>query len=214
MLKRGRVQCLVFLFFFQAEDGIRDLTVTGVQTCALPICAPGPRRTGARPAAERDRGGALPAPQPLLPGPAQLPPEAGGADQRSDRPRRRCGCPTDRPVLRGVPDVRVGPAEAAGGAAGVALSRPAVAQPSPAVGQRSGDRAARRRGAAARAGAAIGAAMIRVGVAALACALGPLTRAVAQRPPPTPPRSFHERYAELVANPRRLSDSARLLELV
>src|SRR2546430_10109459 len=27
--------CLIF--FFQAEDGIRDLTVTGVQTCALPI---------------------------------------------------------------------------------------------------------------------------------------------------------------------------------
>src|SRR2546430_9365586 len=26
-------------FFFQAEDGIRDLTVTGVQTCALPICS-------------------------------------------------------------------------------------------------------------------------------------------------------------------------------
>src|SRR5688572_31712049 len=25
------------MFFFQAEDGIRDLTVTGVQTCALPI---------------------------------------------------------------------------------------------------------------------------------------------------------------------------------
>src|SRR6266496_2336472 len=29
--------CLPF-FFFQAEDGIRDLYVTGVQTCALPIC--------------------------------------------------------------------------------------------------------------------------------------------------------------------------------
>src|SRR5688572_32411161 len=28
---------LCFFFFFQAEDGIRDLTVTGVQTCALPI---------------------------------------------------------------------------------------------------------------------------------------------------------------------------------
>src|SRR2546425_11078810 len=28
--------CLVF-FFFQAEDGIRDKLVTGVQTCALPI---------------------------------------------------------------------------------------------------------------------------------------------------------------------------------
>src|SRR5207245_5084413 len=30
---------LIF-FFFQAEDGIRDATVTGVQTCALPISAP------------------------------------------------------------------------------------------------------------------------------------------------------------------------------
>src|SRR5256886_16434200 len=28
---------LSVFFFFQAEDGIRDLTVTGVQTCALPI---------------------------------------------------------------------------------------------------------------------------------------------------------------------------------
>src|SRR6266568_6302285 len=32
----------MFVFFFQAEDGIRDGTVTGVQTCALPIStAPG-----------------------------------------------------------------------------------------------------------------------------------------------------------------------------
>src|SRR5438874_13086914 len=30
-------------FFFQAEDGIRDLYVTGVQTCALPICRCHPR---------------------------------------------------------------------------------------------------------------------------------------------------------------------------
>src|SRR5687768_8147577 len=29
--------CCIFLFFFQAEDGIRDVAVTGVQTCALPI---------------------------------------------------------------------------------------------------------------------------------------------------------------------------------
>src|SRR6266481_9148068 len=28
---------IIFFFFFQAEDGIRDGTVTGVQTCALPI---------------------------------------------------------------------------------------------------------------------------------------------------------------------------------
>src|SRR5260370_19821360 len=37
-----RISCLQSLdmsfFFFQAEDGIRDSSVTGVQTCALPIC--------------------------------------------------------------------------------------------------------------------------------------------------------------------------------
>src|SRR5438270_258824 len=33
-------EVLVYFFFFQAEDGIRDLTVTGVQTCALPILRP------------------------------------------------------------------------------------------------------------------------------------------------------------------------------
>src|SRR5690349_24800509 len=39
-------------FFFQAEDGIRDLYVTGVQTCALPISDARVLRT---PAAERVR---------------------------------------------------------------------------------------------------------------------------------------------------------------
>src|SRR3989475_3121183 len=48
---------MFFFFFFQAEDGIRDLTVTGVQTCALPICAPRPRDESAE----------------LRPGPVQLP---------------------------------------------------------------------------------------------------------------------------------------------
>src|SRR5437867_12731304 len=33
----------VVFFFFQAEDGIRDRTVTGVQTCALPILGGGSR---------------------------------------------------------------------------------------------------------------------------------------------------------------------------
>src|SRR5256886_5333881 len=37
MLYHSGLYFIVF-FFFQAEDGIRDLTVTGVQTCALPIC--------------------------------------------------------------------------------------------------------------------------------------------------------------------------------
>src|SRR6478735_1250599 len=46
-LDRGAISCELVLdlpgvvlvyFFFQAEDGIRDYKVTGVQTCALPIC--------------------------------------------------------------------------------------------------------------------------------------------------------------------------------
>src|SRR5699024_12073016 len=48
----------VFFFFFQAEDGIRDRNVTGVQTCALPISL--------RCLVRNDRGGAYgspPAPQ-------------------------------------------------------------------------------------------------------------------------------------------------------
>src|SRR5699024_11908381 len=36
------VVLVLLFFFFQAEDGIRDRNVTGVQTCALPICRPGP----------------------------------------------------------------------------------------------------------------------------------------------------------------------------
>src|SRR5699024_11974132 len=35
----------VFFFFFQAEDGIRDRNVTGVQTCALPISQLAPQIT-------------------------------------------------------------------------------------------------------------------------------------------------------------------------
>src|SRR2546427_8980535 len=38
--------CLLLFFFFQAEDGIRDLTVTGVQTCALPIFISGTAQLG------------------------------------------------------------------------------------------------------------------------------------------------------------------------
>src|SRR5690348_18481588 len=41
-------------FFFQAEDGIRDGRVTGVQTCALPISARAARR-GASPRRRRQR---------------------------------------------------------------------------------------------------------------------------------------------------------------
>src|SRR2546429_5433828 len=36
---RNQHKHLIVFFFFQAEDGIRDVAVTGVQTCALPILA-------------------------------------------------------------------------------------------------------------------------------------------------------------------------------
>src|SRR3712207_8713555 len=35
-----RIVLTTYFFFFQAEDGIRDIGVTGVQTCALPISTP------------------------------------------------------------------------------------------------------------------------------------------------------------------------------
>src|SRR2546430_3303932 len=38
---RTKISVFSFSVFFQAEDGIRDLTVTGVQTCALPIYGSG-----------------------------------------------------------------------------------------------------------------------------------------------------------------------------
>src|SRR2546430_4403883 len=71
--RRGGSSCcwtavLVWVFFFQAEDGIRDLTVTGVQTCALPIYFDelrGQRLDGEFLANQRGKGGKVVA---LLPG--------------------------------------------------------------------------------------------------------------------------------------------------
>src|SRR2546425_1342661 len=94
-------------FFFQAEDGIRDKLVTGVQTCALPICRrrhPGARRvTGdrnARPAAARH--------VPLDPAATRSRAEGGMADPAASdsdglhaRPVR--GAPPDEPLLLGIP---------------------------------------------------------------------------------------------------------------
>src|SRR5207302_7227821 len=59
---------IIVYFFFQAEDGIRDFHVTGVQTCALPISPPeAPDVPGApealpsaRPAGGRGRRGSAP----------------------------------------------------------------------------------------------------------------------------------------------------------
>src|SRR2546422_9131867 len=47
----------IFFFFFQAEDGIRDVAVTGVQTCALPISSPFGRVRGNRHVENRDLAG-------------------------------------------------------------------------------------------------------------------------------------------------------------
>src|SRR5207247_6530866 len=72
-------------FFFQAEDGIRDPLVTGVQTCALPICRPpSPRREARRraPTPCRVRAGGAPTAQPPAPAPS-------GRAVRRRRPRRR-----------------------------------------------------------------------------------------------------------------------------
>src|SRR5256884_1111447 len=79
---------LVYFFFLQAEDGIRDVAVTGVQTCALPI-SPGRRRATARPRARWSRcspthtqatGSALAAP---------LLPAAGRGHEHAPGSRRR-----------------------------------------------------------------------------------------------------------------------------
>src|SRR5690606_40062209 len=44
---------IFYFFFFQAEDGIRDFHVTGVQTCALPICVQAASRVMASKASPR-----------------------------------------------------------------------------------------------------------------------------------------------------------------
>src|SRR5437667_11872316 len=60
---------VTFFFFFQAEDGIRDRDVTGVQTCALPISRHAQTRIRVpgvvplEPSREANRGMPLPDPQ-------------------------------------------------------------------------------------------------------------------------------------------------------
>src|SRR5256885_8479936 len=76
-IRKTNHYCLacVFFFFFQAEDGIRDYKVTGVQTCALPICP--------------HNDGTLPAGPVSPPGGASTPAPVASAVRRSALPRRR-----------------------------------------------------------------------------------------------------------------------------
>src|SRR5690606_39505004 len=70
---------LIHYFFFQAEDGIRDFHVTGVQTCALPISVPAhvpcPRSLGSTPAspAGADSSSSPVVPRPPTRRPARCP---------------------------------------------------------------------------------------------------------------------------------------------
>src|SRR5256884_7312435 len=90
---RGYVMC----FFLQAEDGIRDVAVTEVQTCALPILLlfVGDARGLLRPAVGRARrrdGGRVPIPERrAVPVPVRLPGYAESrlrTDERGERVRR------------------------------------------------------------------------------------------------------------------------------
>src|SRR4030095_9365319 len=89
-----RVIIYSFCFFFQAEDGIRDHCVTGVQTCALPISPPG-APLGAPD--DRDVHRASPAGEERAPGtgdsddrwPFVAPPGPGGPPPRAFLDRRK-----------------------------------------------------------------------------------------------------------------------------
>src|SRR5438309_4350806 len=119
-MRRSRSLRRTFFFFFQAEDGIRDGTVTGVQTCALPIFPHGrrlPRSIACRRSA-RPSGGPL--------GPTTLP--VGGWSNAEDAPRES----PRRTPRRPVPRVFAGPL-------------PATTGPRTTSGQRAPCRTARRR---------------------------------------------------------------------
>src|SRR5690606_39631139 len=96
----------LFFFFFQAEDGIRDFHVTGVQTCALPIFPPSPRRRGQgvdqhrrRPPSGTGGGRGAPLRQPVHRGGHRCP--LGSRKKRLGRPHPRRP-PSHRPVGGGL----------------------------------------------------------------------------------------------------------------
>src|SRR5207249_5099926 len=85
------VQQLVF--FLQAEDGIRNRNVTGVQTCALPIW----------PSGKLNKKG--PVSLPLTTGPFLFSLPEGLASWRARPPRRQCRCGGSRAAERRAVDV-------------------------------------------------------------------------------------------------------------
>src|SRR5207244_9792029 len=100
-----------FFFFFQAEDGIRDDLVTGVQTCALPIlrrCAvPRRSRGGTTRTALSRRKETCPSPHRRArrsrlhgPAPTQAPPSAGTRRWRPPARPRSCSAASSCPGCR------------------------------------------------------------------------------------------------------------------
>src|SRR5256885_3209550 len=79
------------LFFFQAEDGIRDYKVTGVQTCALPICSRSCRLVFLIPATQAASAPRLQARQPRA---ASLPPTLHRSSETA--PDSSCALCVDR----------------------------------------------------------------------------------------------------------------------
>src|SRR6266436_4821499 len=95
---------MVCIFFFQAEDGIRDVAVTGVQTCALPILPAADETVAAERAASGDRDADV--------GDEDL--EAAGAARADhgngdDRRRRRRGRRGGRRSRREEGDIGISP---------------------------------------------------------------------------------------------------------
>src|SRR2546425_12607946 len=82
-----------FFFFFQAEDGIRDKLVTGVQTCALPI-------------SPDSHTGHVLAGRLMLRPPRALPPRARSRRRRPGRPPAWPADPQRRPRGSGAPPRR------------------------------------------------------------------------------------------------------------
>src|SRR5690606_8303458 len=80
----GRYWVLDGVFFFQAEDGIRDFHVTGVQTCALPISSPSPASARGPPTSSPCAPSATPTPS--------CPPTSASA-----APPATWACPPHRP---------------------------------------------------------------------------------------------------------------------
>src|SRR5690606_41861192 len=103
------------VFFFQAEDGIRDFHVTGVQTCALPIL-PGvwlhPQRTGADTSQGNCGGGRIGAAffipsgrQPEAPGQNNAPAEHRSEERRVGKEGRTRWSPEGRRKRTGRQEV-------------------------------------------------------------------------------------------------------------